>query len=221
LTLDHSDVGHRFDQHSLSLLGVRYIIADRGLPAAIARLEGLGYAKVQEDPVRYIFENREPLPRAFAVPLLLNSDRLPNEHPLSALVAATTVDRRLLPQAQRLGIEQTAIPMKQAGSVSLVSYHHDEVRMHASLKAPGVVVLMDSWHPNWRATVDQEESYVGCVNLAFRGIALPAGEHEIRFFYRPRTLRAGQAISALTLAALLALIIARRIGALARAPTGW
>jgi len=50
---------------------------------------------------------------------------------------------------------------------------------------------MDSYHPNWKATVDGAPVAVRKVETAFRGVPLPAGKHTVQFTYRPKTLTAG------------------------------
>jgi uncharacterized membrane protein YfhO len=66
-------------------------------------------------------------------------------------------------------------------------------------------VLSDVWHPSWNATVDGVAVEVARVNEAFRGIALPAGRHQVRFYYDPPALRYG--IYAMFVAALVMLLL--------------
>ena len=72
--------------------------------------------------------------------------------------------------------------------------------LRTSLQVPSIVVLVDSWHPNWRARVDGESAYAGAVDIAFRGVAVPAGDHRIELQYAPKTKHVGQLLSALTAA---------------------
>ena len=79
----------------------------------------------------------------------------------------------------------------QAGSVAIEEYRHTRVRILTDSSAPSNLVLMDSYHPNWKATVDGAPVAVQKVETAFRGVPLPAGKHAVQFTYRPKTLTAG------------------------------
>jgi len=47
------------------------------------------------------------------------------------------------------------------------------------------VVLNDVWHPWWFAEVDGTPVPLLRANGIFRAVAVPAGEHEVRFVFRP------------------------------------
>ena len=198
-----------FTAGSLSVLGIRYVIAGREMTTAVGRLRAFGYPVVKEDAVRIVFENPSPAPRAFVAAGLANSAGWPSASGPLAWKVATSSDARLLAEASTLGIQagQSSPGDTQNASVIIRDYHNARLRLDATLKRPGLLVLMDSWHPNWRATVDGKPAYIGQVDMAFRGMALGAGSHEIDFTYEPRTLRFGIAASAMTAAALLALLI--------------
>ena len=63
------------------------------------------------------------------------------------------------------------------------------------MSAPGFVVLVDTWDPGWQATVDGQETEVLRANLAFRAVAVPAGDHRIEMRYRPRSVLVGAGLS--------------------------
>jgi hypothetical protein len=67
------------------------------------------------------------------------------------------------------------------------------------------IVLADTYAPGWRAFVDGEEAPIHPVNHLFRGVALEAGAHRVRFEYRPRSVLVGAAVSLGALAVWLAL----------------
>jgi hypothetical protein len=92
----------------------------------------------------------------------------------------------------------------QAGSVAIEEYHNTRVRIQTESSAPAKLVLMDSYHPNWKATVDGAPATVQKVDSAFRGVSLGAGKHTVQFTYRPKTLTAGIWISITALLSTLA-----------------
>jgi len=72
----------------------------------------------------------------------------------------------------------------------------------------GVTVLADTFDTDWKATLDGTPCPILCTNGLFRGIATPAGAHEIVFAYRPLPFYLGAAITiaALGLLALLGIV---------------
>ena len=77
------------------------------------------------------------------------------------------------------------------------------MRLRVQASAPAVVVLLDTFDPGWGATLDGAPTGVLRAHLAFRGILVPAGSHEIRMAYRPRSVTAGGLISLACLAVAL------------------
>jgi uncharacterized membrane protein YfhO len=71
------------------------------------------------------------------------------------------------------------------------------------------VVLVDTYDPGWRVTIDGEPAPARRVNLAFRGVEVSAGRHEVEWVYRPTSVLAGLLVSGLGLAAAIGLIARR------------
>ncbi len=70
------------------------------------------------------------------------------------------------------------------------------MRLEAALERPGLLVVTNSWHPGWTATVDGVEAEVHRVDAAFQGVYLGAGRHEIELAFRPASLTAGLSLAA-------------------------
>jgi hypothetical protein len=195
---------YTFSDESLSLVGARYIIVDIGNERAITRLSGLGYRVVHQDALRLIFENPHAMARSFAVRDVRTLDGLPSDLGGSTEYSAATTDQTLLSEVRAFGIPLDA-PVKSVvpgpdlpGAVQLLAYHHDRILIRSNLKEAALVVLTDSWNPRWSATVDQKPVYIGKVDVAFRGVAVAAGQHDIEFRYYPLSRLLGQLISAVT-----------------------
>ena len=90
----------------------------------------------------------------------------------------------------------------KAGTVRIVERKPNAVALRARLFRPGYVVLLDRYDPNWHASVDDREEEVVRANQMFRAVRVGPGEHEVRFFYQPRGLKAGAVVSLLTLGVL-------------------
>ena len=73
------------------------------------------------------------------------------------------------------------------------------------------MVLTDLDYPGWKATVDGQPSPIVTSNLLYRGVVIPAGQHEIVHRYHPAALVRGALAGGALLAALLcALLLAQR-----------
>jgi hypothetical protein len=96
-----------------------------------------------------------------------------------------------------------------SGRSRVVDFRPDRIRIEAELSAPGVVVLVDTFDPGWKVTVDGRPAPLLRANVAFRGVEVPAGKHVVEQVYRPWTVLYGLGIS--SAAALFgALVCARR-----------
>jgi hypothetical protein len=70
---------------------------------------------------------------------------------------------------------------------------------------PTLVVMAQSYHRNWKATVDGTASPVWRANYAFQAVQVPAGRHELLLEYRDGNFTAGCVITIAALAACLVL----------------
>jgi hypothetical protein len=87
----------------------------------------------------------------------------------------------------------------------------DGARLEATLVAPtdGLAVIVDPFYPGWSATVDGQPAPLVRANFAFQAVPVKAGRHEIRLVYRNRWVAIGGAVSAGSLALLLAALAVR------------
>jgi uncharacterized membrane protein YfhO len=90
-------------------------------------------------------------------------------------------------------------------TVEIERYEEERVALRTRGRRAGVVVLTDAYDPGWEATLDAQPIPLLRANLAFRGVAVPPGEHVIEMRYRPATLRWG---ALLALAAIVGLTAA-------------
>jgi hypothetical protein len=71
------------------------------------------------------------------------------------------------------------------GSVEYVSYQRKHIVLKTKSAAPGVLLLNDKYDPSWQVTVNGQPAELLRCNYLMRGVAVPAGEHTVEFFYRP------------------------------------
>ncbi len=198
----------------LQLGGVTHVVAlhTKGFEALreVAR-----FPSVYAEPIR-VFRVEEPLPRTY---MAEGVRVVPDGDALAALVDPRFDFRREVllaegPPPRRPGSDS-------AGESRVVSYLPDRVQLEVSARRAAVVVLLDSYDPGWRAWVDGQPARLLRVNVAFRAVAVPAGDHRVEMRYRPPALFLGLALSALTaLTALLAMAVIACGRRRARCPRG-
>jgi hypothetical protein len=91
-----------------------------------------------------------------------------------------------------------------ADAVRIAHYAPERVEVLVAAATPGVLVLRDSAYPGWRALLDGAPAPLLRADGLFRAVAVPAGLHSVVFEFRPQALRVGAAISAATLAVVVA-----------------
>ena len=102
----------------------------------------------------------------------------------------------LVPAAKRETIAAEADSTATA-IVEEIAVNQMRVRTRASRRV--LLVIAETWHPNWTVTIDGESAELLRVNHSFQGLELPAGEHVVRLKYRDRQFVLGGGISLMTL----------------------
>lgn len=86
-----------------------------------------------------------------------------------------------------------------AGSATPGLWMPEERRFHVQSDSGGRFVLIEQQFPGWEAFIDGKPASIELWEDAFQAVLVPAGEHELRFRFRSRSLRLGAALSALGL----------------------
>ena len=79
------------------------------------------------------------------------------------------------------------------------------VKTHSA--APAFLVTGDVFYPGWRVRLDSQRVALYQADYALRGVMVPAGDHLVRFSYRPASLYWGIAVSALSAVVLLGVFV--------------
>jgi hypothetical protein len=191
-------------------VGTKYLLTSKSYPRLQAFMKQSGWKEPYRDPDFAIFENPDPLPRAFITHRLMQSKLTPIDDNQSPRAVATSDDAVLIEQAQRYGLVGAGQAVDAAGEgATITRYRNADLEIVADLSQPGILVLTDAWHPNWSASIDGVPTHLGTVDEAFRGVALPAGRHSVEMSYAPKTLPVARFVSALGIIALLLLWFAQ------------
>ncbi len=91
--------------------------------------------------------------------------------------------------------------------VERLKWEGDEVVLRTSGEGDAVLVINRDYLPGWKAQIDGEDRDLFSAFGFLTALHLPAGEHLVTLRYRPPGLSAGAAISLISLAAFLGLLV--------------
>jgi hypothetical protein len=128
---------------------------------------------------------------------------------IARLRAGYPLAGRAMVEAPIPGLADQAPPASPAQVTTVTGQTRVTVRVRTA-KA-GLLVLADPWYPGWRAEVDGRGTEVHRVDHGFRGVVVPAGEHEVVFTYRDAGMQAGILLALTTAAGLAAVGLWARI----------
>jgi hypothetical protein len=142
-----------------------------------------------------LWENPNAFPRAFVV------------HRVTPVESAEEALRRLVmprfdPRHEALveGKLPSRVPSANQGTshAEISLYEATRVVVRVETSEPGLLVLTDTYDPEWVATRNGKTVEIHPTDGLFRGVLVPAGPSELIFRYRPRRFYWGAAISAVT-----------------------
>lgn len=172
------------DASFMNAANVRWIVS-------MARLEGASQLPplrlVHGGPSALVYENTTALPRAWLVGALRVV-----EEPDGALevLRNPAFDPRL--EAVVNGDPGLSLePGLVTGEAVVEASSPDEVRLRSRADRDAFLVLADNYYEGWEATVDGAAVPVHRTNHTFRGVFVPAGEHEVVFAFEPGRMYVG------------------------------
>ena len=147
-----------------------------------------------------IYENLSVLPRAFVAARAVNAASDDQARAILADPAFDPAGTVLLPGMP--GAPPAASDIAANRPATITTYLPERVSVTAD--GPGTLLLTDAFYPGWTATVDGAPAPIQRADVMFRGVLLPAGQHQVEFSYSPRSVWVGLALSGLAWAGLCA-----------------
>lgn len=189
----------------LRSLGVRFVMVPHEGGAWLATV---GLTRVFGSPGADVWEDDGALPRAY---IARRIEHAPANQMLSRLAdPGVAAGHAAVLERDEEGDGVTAGPA--AGEITVVPSTATRVELDVRVDAPALLVLLDAWSPDWRATVDGRAVRVRRANLLGRAVELAAGRHVVVFTFAPLAFWLGAVVSLATLlgAILVAVTYARR-----------
>lgn len=178
------------------ILNLRYLISAEPLDVG-----GLGLA-FQEGPLVYRFDGAPGgawiVHEARARPA--------GENPATALLdeAFDPLRTALLEPGSEIP-PLTSVPAGEPGPAWTVR-EPDHLALDVQAAGDGLLVLSEIWHPYWSARVDGRSAEVLQVDVALRGVPVPAGRHRVELEFRDPIVTYGAWGSAIGLAIWIGLL---------------
>jgi hypothetical protein len=152
-----------------------------------------------------IWENTHAAPRAF---LVNNVQRAPNPAQAATLMQSPDFDPLTMAVVEDTGANpqpstaQLPVSAPPLGTASITQYGQQHIQIAADAGGPSLLVLTDTFYPGWTATLDGAQTPILATDLAFRGVSIPPGAHQVTFNYAPASFSIGLAIAAAALVLL-------------------
>jgi hypothetical protein len=191
------------DSPALDPMNVKYLIASQ---KAAERLRTLPrFRSVESLPLGLeLFENLSVMPRFF---LVNKVQRVTSDLEVRELVGRQLVSFRDTAVTSQPVTGLSAAGGGDAGVVQVIDYQADSLRLSVRTPQAAFLVLAESFYPGWRAWVDGAPVEIVRTDIAFRGLVVPAGAHEVAMRFQPAILPLSLAVSLAAAILLCALAV--------------
>lgn len=197
-----------FNLNLINMTNTKYLLLSPSLSAVGERLTSEGFRELKDFRGLKVFENPFANDRAYVVHQWVV---IPDEEKLKNLILSRSFD----PKQQVALLSDPSMHMQRNldapghDEAQIEKYENDYIAIKATAAGDGILVLADNWFPAWKGFVDGHEVPVMRVNLSFRGIVLPSGQHKVEFRYISESHLIGRL---LTLGGLLSVAVMIGVG---------
>ena len=191
----------------LDLLGIKYILHKVDLKDAWQNPDLSTFPKEQYELVYkiypwQIYKNKHVLPRFF-----LTSDFVLANDKKEALLLLYDKNIDL---KKTLILEESpsvSLDAKSKGNVDLILYKPNKIEFKVNVSGNTLLFLSDNYYPEWNVTIDGNVSKILIADYTLRAVAVPKGEHTIKFFYNPKSFNLGLVVGVIGIVILILSII--------------
>jgi len=105
-------------------------------------------------------------------------------------------------------ISKTSYPVEEGDRITLTSYQPNELVYKSSAKSDKLAVFSEIYYPaGWTCTIDGKPADHFRADYVLRAMVVPAGDHEIRFQFNPKSYSTGNTVSMISSVILIMLIL--------------
>jgi hypothetical protein len=202
----------------LDLLNVKYLVGSKVNPDFPRINRDPRFTTAFETSNLAVFENKQVLPRAFAVPLS-EIELIPDSEAQLNRLKDHSFDpeRSVILSTKPVAPAISDAPLEPFTSrvVVLSNDNHSQVYRIETSQA-SMLVISQTYYPGWKATIDGNEAEVIPADLALTGVVVPAGTHNIRLVFSPFSFRAGATLSLIAVITVGGLLLSAQVSQLER-----
>lgn len=163
---------HNYESRIMDLLGVKYVLS-------LSVLSSPKLNQVFHEGQTIVYKNNSVMPRAFFVKDLSLSK---NKEESMKMLFDSTIDLTQTAIVEDMEKDKEVTVPWSIGSVNIVKYSENKIIIDTENKRAGFLVLTDSFYPTWHVKIDKEEAKIYRTDYNFRGVIVPKGNHEIKFY---------------------------------------
>ncbi|OGX28267.1 MAG: hypothetical protein A2787_02280 [Omnitrophica WOR_2 bacterium RIFCSPHIGHO2_01_FULL_48_9] len=101
-------------------------------------------------------------------------------------------------------------PVQDASTAEIAHYSANAVTVKAFMENPGLLVLGDAYHPDWKVYVDGKADKMYLTNCLIRSVFLTRGEHEVKFVFLPLSFYLGAFLSSVAAGIVIFLLMTKK-----------
>lgn len=153
---------HNFNSPLFDFLNTRYVLS-------LDEVDSPKFTKVFEEGKTKVYRNNSALERVFFVHYLISAKN----------VAQAVFNANLSTEAVIEGDKGNRT--FAVGTAKFLQYEENKVEIQTQNLGDGFLVLADTYYPTWQVFIDGKKADIKLVNLAFRGVYIPKGQHVVLF----------------------------------------
>lgn len=198
-----------FDHKIFNILGVKYFVQGKNNPENQKLSSINNLSLVYQDDFINIYENKKVIPRAFIV---FNIHPIENYYQAIRVFLSKEFEPEMvalveIENSENLSSIYSNHPFTLYQSAKITNYSPNKIEIITETSKDGYLVLTDVYYPGWQAYLDGQKVKIYPTDIAFRGLFVPSGKHQVIFEYRPNSFRYSIYISSIALIVSLLLII--------------
>lgn len=159
-----------FESFFTDLLGVKYILSLDPIQSDKLNL-------VTSEGKTLLYQNMRVFPRAFFAEKAIKVDT--SKEIIETMFNLNDDLRRIAVVSDNMGL----IPQKISPDekIKIIEYSNDFVKLDTHSSIPRLLVLTDIYYPSWKVYIDGSKAQLIQVDLIFRGVVIPQGNHIVEF----------------------------------------
>jgi hypothetical protein len=195
------------NNQAINIAGIKYFITKASDP-----LNGIWFRNENQFKLKnkinnmIIYENLRAQPRVWFTSEVFS---LSEEETLHVIHSGMMPDgARFNPAKVALSTLPLSIHFEQDPTATAIieQLKDTQVIIRTRTQKPQFMILSDVYYPGWKVYLDKKKSNFYLTDYIYRGIVVPAGEHQVVFKFRPYYVYLSDAISGVTLLIILAYV---------------